>query len=100
MKSNDLVNWPFQDQPRTAVIANKKVVSRESWIAYVTHDLEDGGWQFHTNEATIREDDAILLSLKNIVDIDPSIGELSDLPVGWHAWREAIDLPWKRAKMS
>ncbi|WP_244216432.1 hypothetical protein [Herbaspirillum rubrisubalbicans] len=53
MKSKDLVKWPFQDQPKTAVIVNRKIVARESWIAYVTHDLDDGCWQFHTNEPTV-----------------------------------------------
>lgn len=28
-----------------------------------------------------------LLYVEHIVEKDPSVGELADLPLGWHAWR-------------
>ncbi len=92
--------WPFNDPPNVAVIANRKIVSGTDWIAYVSHDLDDGAWQFYTADAEVAEGDAALVSLENIVRIDATVSQLADLPLGWHAWREKKDLPWKRAQMA
>jgi hypothetical protein len=88
--------WQFNDPPNVAVIVNRKIVLEGDWIAYVSHDLDDGCWQFHTSQPEpVREEDAMLVSLKNIVDRDPSINALSELPLGWHAWRDSQDSEWQ-----
>jgi len=92
--------WQFDDPPNMAVIANRKIVSSEEWIAYVSHDGDDGAWQFHTNSPEpINENDAVLVSLQNIVDIDHSITALADLPLGWCAWRNSKDDVWHKAQI-
>jgi hypothetical protein len=90
-------HWKFIDPPNVAVIANKKALTANGWIAYVIHDSDDGAWQFHSADAEVKESDASVVSLRSVVEIDPSINELADLPLGWHAWRDTKDLPWKRA---
>ncbi|PXV76823.1 hypothetical protein C7433_102516 [Pantoea sp. PNA 03-3] len=35
--------WQFDDQPNTAVIANRKIFTSGEWISCVCHDSEDGG---------------------------------------------------------
>ena len=88
--------WQFNDPPNVAVIVNRKIIFEGDWIAYVSHDLDDGCWQFHTCQSEpVREEDAMLVSLKNIVDRDPSINALSELPLGWHAWRDSHDSEWQ-----
>ena len=90
--------WPFEDPPNVAVIANRKIVDGSRWVAYVTHDEDDGGWQFHTDEpGPPREADALVVGLSTIVALDESVAELADLPLGWCAWRSAEDAPWQRA---
>ncbi|WP_017457742.1 hypothetical protein [Kosakonia sacchari] len=37
----------------------------------------------------------MLLSLKNIVDLDPSIADLAGLQPGWHAWRDSKESKWQ-----
>ncbi|MGQ5395455.1 hypothetical protein ACT8ZS_32050 [Paenibacillus sp. M.A.Huq-84] len=69
----------------------------ESPILYVTHDEDDGMWQF-LNGGDVNEEDARILGLKEIIDIDPSLVQLSDLPFGWVAWREAVGKQWVRSK--
>jgi hypothetical protein len=54
---------------------------RELPILYVTHDEEDGMWQF-LDGGDASEEDARILSLKEIVAIDPSLAQLADLPLG------------------
>ncbi|AGN70618.1 hypothetical protein B2K_38890 [Paenibacillus mucilaginosus K02] len=64
-------------------------MKRESPILYVTHDEDDGMWQFLDGGET-KEEEARLLSLKEMVNIDPSLIQLSDLPLGWIMERQSI----------
>jgi hypothetical protein len=94
-----MTQWQFSDPPNVAVIVNRKIVDGAGWIAFASHDAPDGGWQFHTNDpGGIKESDAAVVSLHNIVQADPSVVELADLPVGWHAWRDSKDASWQRAQ--
>ena len=92
--------WPFSDPPNVAVIVNRKIICRGDWIANVSHDSDDGAWQFHLNRGDeLSENDAMVVSLKEIVDLDPTIRELADLPLGWRAWRASSNSPWLRGKL-
>ncbi|TYP72088.1 hypothetical protein BCM02_109367 [Paenibacillus methanolicus] len=88
--------WPFENPEHAAVLTLEKIMRRESPVLYVTHDEEDGMWQFLDGEEVI-EEEARLLSLKQMVDLDPSLMQLSDLPPGWIAWRDNSDDEWRRA---
>ena len=89
------MDWKFQDAPDLAVITDRSVIERRHWIAFVSHDSDDGGWQFLSGEPAVVENAAVV-SLKNIVTLDPTIVALADLPVGWHAWRSSPTSPWQR----
>jgi hypothetical protein len=81
------------------VITVKSIARREDWIAYVSHDEDDGSWQFHTNSPEPpSEADAAVVSLASIVEMDPTIPMLADLPLGWQAVRSDISAPWHRSK--
>jgi hypothetical protein len=96
MNSN---TWPFNDPENVAVFANRKIVFEGAWISYVTHDIDDGSWQFHCEQVEeVTEDDIVVVSLKNIVEKDKTIADLANLPPGWLAWRSAKDAPWRRQK--
>src|SRR5689334_13680023 len=89
--------WKFADPPSMAAITTRKVISGGSWIAFVSHDADDGGWQFHDSisESPTLED-AIVVSLQEIVERDSSIVALADLPCGWRAWRATPTSGWHR----
>ena len=92
-------SWPFADPPNIAVIANRKVVLDGEWISYVSHDIDDGGWQFHCNHTgDLTEADAAVVSLQEILSLDAMVAKLADLPVGWHAWRDSKAAAWQRAE--
>jgi len=93
-----MANWPFNDPPNVAVFTNKRIVEKTDWIQRVTHDEDDGVWQFHPQNGTT-EEEASVVSLKTIVDIDPSILSLYDLPLGWCAWRKKQNEAWNREKI-
>ncbi|HEY1382564.1 MAG TPA: hypothetical protein VGF43_03070 [Dongiaceae bacterium] len=91
--------WLFRHPPNIAVIVDRKIIDGSAWIGYVSHDADDGGWQFHTNEpGPPRIADAAVVGLSEIVDLDDTIRELADLPIGWHAWRDSERSPWQRAE--
>jgi hypothetical protein len=88
--------WPFEDRKDTAVFTSKAILNGSDWIYYVTHDSDDGAWQFHPYGGLTPEQDAVVVSLGSIVDMDSSILALADLPRGWHAWRESRSATWNR----
>lgn len=90
-------DWPFADPPTTAVFTSKRILAGLDWIHYVTHDAEDGAWQFHPYAAPTPDEEAAVVSLRSIMDMDPAVKDLSDLPLGWCAWRADRDAPWQRS---
>jgi hypothetical protein len=90
---------PFDEPQNLAVISNRKVIFGGEWIALVAHDEDGGGWQFLSHETSpLKEGDAVIVSLREILRLDPSIAALADLPLGWRAWRRSKDSPWQRSK--
>lgn len=70
-------------------------MAREEPITRVFHDAEDGAWQFHGPAESKREDIAYVC-FHRIIDGDRTIEELSDLPLGWSAWRKEVTAAWIR----
>ena len=88
------MDFPFNESENTAVFTCSHVLKDNDNICYVTHDEDDGGWQFLCGK-NHNESDARIVSLKNIFVKDPSVGALSKMPLGCGATREGKDLPWK-----
>jgi len=86
--------WPFAERPDIAVVTVGQVLRGGKPILYVTHD-EDDGWQFLTGEA-VDPADAMVVSLREIVERDASIAMLADLPPGWCAKRDHTMSEWAR----
>jgi hypothetical protein len=87
--------WPFAD-PKNVAAFTVRQIAREGYpILRVTHDSEDGAWQF-LEWVTPREEDAMVVSLEEMTRIDPSILDLADLPLGWRAIRRRPDERWHR----
>ena len=60
----------------------------------VFHDEEDGAWQFLDNGKICKED-AMIISLKEMIEIDPSIQQLAEMKTGYFAVRENTDSEWE-----
>jgi hypothetical protein len=88
-------DWSFEDGKNVMVLTTKKIMKENSSIVYVSHDEEDGMWQFHEG-SDIGIDDAMVVSLEEVVSRDNTIKELYNLPLGWIAWRDAKNSEWKR----
>ena len=90
-----MTDWPFADRPNTASITTRQVLEDGAPILRVTHDDDDGCWQFLCG-TTDDPADARVVGLGEMYARDATVGELADLPEGWKAWRAAPGLPWHR----
>jgi hypothetical protein len=91
-------NWPFAYSPNVATITLRSIVERGQPILFVSHDSDDGYWQFMDGGDEFRVEDAMVIALKEVVEIDESVIELADLPLGWFAHRGSRNEPWKRGE--
>ena len=92
---NDI--FPFSDTPATAVFICSHILDSGEDILFVSHDMDDGAWQFLCGKEH-NESDARVVSLKYVLDLDPTIGNLKDLPLGYGAERESKNDKWVIAK--
>lgn len=73
----------------------------DHFVDFVSHDEDDGGWQFLSRASGMPKiENALLVGLQEVVVTDHRLLELADLPIGWCAWRDKIDGQWHRAKTS
>jgi hypothetical protein len=89
--------WRFADSPNVMVITTKNIMYNKNQILSVYHDFDDGMWQF-LDGTDVTEEEAAIISLEEIIEIDDSIIELSNLPLGWSAWRISKDSEWNRQR--
>ena len=74
---------------RDIAVFTTKFVLEGKTITYVTHELEDGAWQFFSNDPFDNfEDVAKIVGLQEIYDLDVTLLEIADLPPGSYATRK------------
>ncbi|MCC7084055.1 MAG: hypothetical protein IT427_03500 [Pirellulales bacterium] len=88
-------SWPFADPKDVAVFTVRQIVRDGKPILRVAHEVDDGAWQF-LQLGTPDQADAMIVALDEIVQIDPTVAELADLPLGWRAERSSPGDPWQR----
>ncbi len=92
------VTWSFGDVEKYHwVITTKQVASGKKPVREVWHDADDGAWQLLCG-TTEDENDAIVVSIGNLVDRDPTLRALGDLPRGWRAVRDSAKGKWRRSR--
>lgn len=93
--SSSLFDWKFPDPPHTRVFLTKTVQEKQERVTYVSHDIEDGAWQF-LGDLMDGGGGPVISCFHHPIDDDPSIKELFDLPIGWYATRDDPESPWQR----
>jgi len=94
---SSLFKWKFADGPHTRVFLSEAVRNGTEPVTYVSHDIEDGAWQFLGNSMS-DGGGPVISCLHHVIDRDPSIVELVDLSLGWYAERDKVGEPWTRRK--
>ncbi|HWL87910.1 MAG TPA: hypothetical protein VNO21_19030 [Polyangiaceae bacterium] len=88
-------DWPFTDAKDLSVLTVRSVLEGRSPIRLVAHDIHAGSWQF-LDGAAVQQENAVVVSLHSVVQRDPSLKQLFDLPLGWIATRRDPSDPWRR----
>jgi hypothetical protein len=94
---SSLFNWKFQDPPHTRVFLSQTVHDGIEPVIYVSHDAEDGAWQF-LGKSMADGGGPVISCFHHPIDGDSSLAELADLPLGWCAERSKVGQPWDRRK--
>ncbi len=84
---------PFYDEPNTAAITCCHIIENGAPILYVSHDEDDGMWQFLCGK-THEIAEAKIVSLKSVFDLDRSVEDLKGMPCGCYAERISQDDDW------
>lgn len=84
----------FNENPRLGVLTTAAVLAGAP-ILLISHDEDDGGWQFLCGTSNDPADGRIV-HLQEIVAMDPTVTDIADLPLGWVAFRSAIGNAWHR----
>lgn len=102
MKLGQLANDDLNDFYDTAVFTTRFVIEDGNPITYVSHEEEDGAWQFFSGDPFLDfESVARIVSLGELVQLDPSIEDVVlNLEEGFFASREFIGDKWKIQKIS
>ena len=77
----------FTDPPNAAALMCQHVLKVELPILFVSHDADDGGWQFLCNTREHGADDLAIVALHRATDLDATLSEVGDLPLGFVATR-------------
>ena len=85
----------FEDGLNTAVFTTSFVVRDKKEITYVTHEIEDGAWQFFSNDKFENyEDIAMIVSFGELIELDKTLLDIADLPLGSIATRQSANDDW------
>lgn len=86
------IDFRFYESKKLGVFTTQNILNGEL-IRYVIHD-EEGDWFFLENDQ-VDNDDIQIVSLEQIVKIDPTINTIYYLQYGWEATREDRDAEWE-----
>ena len=75
------------------VITTRFVIYGNSEIIRIIHE-ENGDWQFLGREENLKESDAVILSLGEMMEFDNSLSIVESLPIGKQALRTNKMSPW------
>lgn len=81
---SSLFDWKFSDDPHTRAFLSETVHKGTEPVTYVSHDADDGAWQF-LGDSMSDGGGPVISCLHHPIDRDSSLAELADLPLGWSA---------------
>lgn len=90
-------SWSFDQAENVAAITTRQVVKESLPILMVVHYQDDDSWAFICGTTNDTED-LMVVGMGQVVNFDPTLYAIADLPPGWSATRETIDSEWVRTK--
>jgi hypothetical protein len=90
--------YKFEDPENTACIVCNHVLSKERPILYVAHD-EEADWQFLCGQDDHTEENAKIISLKQVTELDQTVNDLYEMPIKVGAERKTVKDKWQPFKL-
>lgn len=87
----------FKDPENKPCFTCVHVLNKEKPILYVSHDA-DGDWQFLCG-AEHDESEARVIGLKQATEIDTTVNDLYEMPLGVGAERDRVGAKWNPFKL-
>jgi hypothetical protein len=91
------IPWPYpgsQFPAHLGIVIQRTVIDGEEPARSIVHD-EDGDWLASDGVNDPNQPNAaIVVCMHHLIDLDPSIAQLANMPRGTEAWREDEDDPW------
>jgi hypothetical protein len=87
------LNWNDPLDPVVVTVA--EVASGERPVLRVVHEPGHGGWQFFDGRP-IGDRQPVIMPKADVLELDPTLSGLVDLPTGWLAHRTSRDSEWIR----
>jgi hypothetical protein len=84
----------FKENLDTAVFTTRFVLEEKSPILVAYH-FEDGSWQFSGKEDNLNDEDFKIISLGEIIEIDKTLLQISDMPLNSEARRLSSVSEWR-----
>jgi len=94
-KKKSTNDFKFKEPENTACFTCDHVVNRQRPILYASHDADDGSWQFMCGQNDHTPANAKIISLKQATEIDATINDLFEMPLGVGAERENVNEKWQ-----
>jgi hypothetical protein len=91
--------YKFFEAGNTACFVCDHVMYRQRPILLVTHDNEDSSWQFLCGQDDHTEANIKIISLRQITEIDQTVNDLFEMPLGVAAERTTVNDKWEPFKM-
>lgn len=88
-------HWPFAAGPDTLASTTVAILDRKRPVLFVEHDAK-GYWHVYDGSTLFNLSDVALAPLRELLDQEPALAELADLPKAWRAMRTDKDSPWER----
>lgn len=89
----------FKDDLNVAVLTTKFVIREGEAVRNVFHHSDDGMWEFTGATQGIEDTDYLVVGLGNMIELDNTLLQISDLPLGGKAHRSGINEPWRIGTM-
>jgi len=90
--------YPFSERPGMLVFTCCHVLEDNRPVTFVTHHFDDNNWQFLCS-CSHQDADAVIITVGEMCDLDHSLEELCDLPVGHCAHRKNASAKWIISKL-
>lgn len=90
--------WSWNDTRDYLVTTTKSISDKRMPILRVRHKANVGAWTFDSDSSLLNEI-PVALPKSEIIELDPTIRNVLDLPLGWEAIRKNKDSRWVRRRI-